>query len=88
MNGLVTIGELETGLEAFATSLHIAKKGNLPISYRSGANTQKVFVIVTNEDSDAPIYPENRFSRTQNNRKYIQDAKRHDGLCRGSPWTS
>jgi len=63
------------------TALNIATVGNLNVAFRSGA--RKVFILVTNEDSDPPTYQQNVFSSFSGGHSYVQASSPHDGLCFG-----
>jgi len=58
----LTGGDIEPGLETFLKVLNVANAGNLNINFTEGKNIQKVFIMITNEDSDPPVTAANVFS--------------------------
>lgn len=62
LENLTTSGGSETGLDALLRVMGRAHSQNFGIAYRTGGNARKVFILITNEDSDVSWTPANRFS--------------------------
>jgi len=64
MSGLSTSGYIEPGLEVLNQVMNnaAASSSNLNIAFRTGQNTQKVFILVTNEDADMAAYQNSAFN--------------------------
>ena len=74
-------GGVEPGLEAIRTALNAANANNLNINYATGLNNKKVFIIVTNEDSDPPVFSANLFSTSIGGTTYKETTGDNNGYC-------
>lgn len=69
-------GSVECGQEAILMTLNAAMTGNFAIDYRTGDNSRKVIILVTNEDSDIASMLANLFTANE-----IQQYGPNDGFC-------
>jgi len=76
-----TAGGVEPGLETIRTALNVANANNMNINYATGVNNKKVFIIVTNEDSDPPVFSANLFSTSIGGTTYKETTGDNNGYC-------
>lgn len=88
MDAISTYGGHEPGLEALSTSMNAASAGNLNINFRSGQNTKKVFILVTNEDSDYAARSANVFSHGSYLQSQSSTSACYPNGFSGTRWTA
>lgn len=74
-----TEGGIEPGLETILRALNKSNRNHLNINYNVGQNNKKVFIVVTNEDSD-PASSSNANLFSSNGQS--QDSSWRDNRCR------